>query len=120
MEAVIFYLVAYFITTLGAFGVLTVLSDPVRDAEQLDDYRGLMWQRPRLALVFTAMLISLAGIPLTAGFIGKFYVAAAGIHAGLWLLVILLVVNSVIGLFYYLRSEEHTSELQSLMRISYA
>src|SRR3546814_660613 len=103
MEAVIFYLVAYFITTLGAFGVLTVLSDPVRDAEQLDDYRGLMWQRPRLALVFTAMLISLAGIPLTAGFIGKFYVAAAGIHAGLWLLVILLVVNSVIGLFYYLR-----------------
>lgn len=103
MEAVIFYLVAYFITTLGAFGVLTVLSDPVRDAERLEDYRGLLWLRPRLALVFTAMLLSLAGIPLTAGFIGKFYVAAAGVHSNLWLLVIMLVVNSVIGLFYYLR-----------------
>lgn len=103
MEAIVFYLVAYFITTLGAFGVLTVLSDPVRDAEKMDDYKGLLWRRPWLALVFTAMLLSLAGIPLTAGFIGKFYVVAAGVGAGRWLLVIMLVLNSVIGLFYYLR-----------------
>ena len=103
MEAITFYLVAYFITTLGAFGVLTVLSDPVRDAEKMEDYKGLFWHRPWLALVFTTMLLSLAGIPLTAGFIGKFYVVAAGVDASRWLLVILLVVNSVIGLFYYLR-----------------
>lgn len=103
VEAITFYLVAYFITTLGAFGVLTVLSDPVRDAEKMEDYKGLLWHRPWLALVFTAMLLSLAGIPLTAGFIGKFYVVAAGIGSGLWLLVIMLVINSVIGLFYYLR-----------------
>jgi len=83
--------------------VLTVLSDPVRDAEKIEDYKGLLWNRPWLALVFTAMLLSLAGIPLTAGFIGKFYIAAAGIGSGLWLLVIMLVINSVIGLFYYLR-----------------
>lgn len=102
-EALVFYLVAYFITTLGAFGVLTVLSDPVRDAEKLTDYQGLLWNRPWLALVFTGMLLSLAGIPLTAGFIGKFYVVAAGIGTGSWLLVIVLVINSVIGLFYYLR-----------------
>lgn len=103
LEAVLFYLVAYFITTLGAFGVLSVLSDPIRDAEKLEDYKGLLWDRPWLALVFTAMLLSLAGIPLTAGFIGKFYVVAAGISTGLWFLVIVLVINSVIGLFYYLR-----------------
>ncbi|QEC52276.1 NADH dehydrogenase subunit N [Anseongella ginsenosidimutans] len=103
VEAVIFYLVAYFITTLGAFGVLTVLSDPVRDAEKMEDYKGLLWNRPWLALVFTAMLLSLAGIPLTAGFIGKFYVVAAGVDSSRWLLVIMLVINSVIGLFYYLR-----------------
>ena len=54
-------------------------------------------------MVFTAMLLSLAGIPLTAGFVGKFYIVAAGVDASLWMLLIILVINSVIGLFYYLR-----------------
>lgn len=103
VEAVTFYLVAYFTTTLGAFGVVTALSDGDRDAESIDDYRGLFWRRPALALIFTAMLFSLAGIPLTAGFIGKFYILAAGASAGLWTLVLVLIVTSVIGLFYYLR-----------------
>lgn len=102
-EAVAFYLAAYFITILGAFGVLTALSDPVRDAERIEDYKGLLWKRPWLAMVFTAMLLSLAGIPLTAGFIGKFYIVAAGVDSSLWLPVIMLVIGSVIGLFYYLR-----------------
>ena len=102
-EAVMFYLVAYVITSIGAFGVLALLSDKVRDAEELEDFRGLFWRQPWLAAIFTAMLLSLAGIPLTAGFIGKFYVVAAGVNAGLWLLLALLVVNSVIGLFYYIR-----------------
>jgi NADH-quinone oxidoreductase subunit N len=101
--AAAFYLSAYFITTLGAFGVVTVLSEKDRDADSMDDYRGLAWRRPWLAGVFTAMLLSLAGIPLTAGFVGKFYVAAAGIGSGLWLLVIILTVNSALGLYYYLR-----------------
>jgi NADH-quinone oxidoreductase subunit N len=69
----------------------------------MDDYRGLAGKRPWLAGIFTAMLFSLAGIPLTAGFIGKFYVVAAGAGSSLWLVVIALVINSVIGLFYYLR-----------------
>ncbi|SKC85520.1 NADH-quinone oxidoreductase subunit N [Ohtaekwangia koreensis] len=103
MEAVIFYLVAYFITTLGAFGILATLSDKDRDAELLEDYRGLLWKRPLTAIVFSAMLLSLAGIPLTAGFVGKFYVIAAGIHTHRWLLVIILVINSVIGLYYYIK-----------------
>jgi NADH-quinone oxidoreductase subunit N len=101
--AAAFYLSAYFITTLGAFGVVTVLSGPDRDADQMDDYRGLVWRRPLLASVFTAMLFSLAGIPLTAGFIGKFYIVAAGVGSALWLVVIVLAINSVIGLYYYLR-----------------
>jgi len=98
-----FYLSAYFITSLGAFGVVTVLSETDRDADSVDYYRGLAWRRPWLAGVFTAMLLSLAGIPLTAGFVGKFYVAAAGVGSGLWLLVIILTVNSALGLYYYLR-----------------
>ncbi len=103
ITAVVFYLVAYFITTLGAFGVVTVLSGKERDADRLADYRGLFFRRPWLAGIFTAMLLSLAGIPLTAGFIGKFYVVAAGVDSILWIPVLSLVVASAIGLFYYLR-----------------
>jgi len=98
-----YYLVAYFITTLGAFGAITVLSGGERDTDFLEDYRGLGWKRPWLAGVLAATLLSLAGIPLTAGFIGKFYVLAAGVGSSLLILVIALVVTSVVGLFYYLR-----------------
>lgn len=103
LEAVTYYLVAYFITTLGAFGCVTLLSDRDRDADRIEDYRGLFWRRPGLAACFTAMLLSLAGIPLTAGFVGKFYVLAAGVASTLWLLVVFLALNSALGLFYYLR-----------------
>jgi NADH-quinone oxidoreductase subunit N len=101
--AVTFYLVAYFVTILGAFGVVTVLSSGNRDAENLEDYRGLFWRRPALATVLTVMLLSLAGIPITAGFIGKFYILTAGASSSIWALVIILVITSAIGLFYYLR-----------------
>ena len=98
-----FYLTAYFVTTLGVFGIVTVLSPADRDADRMEDYQGLAWHRPWPAGVFTAMLLSLAGIPLTGGFVGKFYVAAAGVGSALWVLVLVLVINSAIGLFYYLR-----------------
>ena len=98
-----FYLVAYFIMILGAFGVVTLLSSGERDADRLEDYRGVFWRRPMLALIFTAMLLSLAGIPLTAGFLAKFYLVAAGADSHAWLLIFVLVVTSTIGLFYYLR-----------------
>ncbi|QMU28704.1 NADH-quinone oxidoreductase subunit N [Adhaeribacter radiodurans] len=103
VEAVSFYLVAYFITSLGAFGVVALLSDTRRDADRLRDYRGLFWRRPATAAIFTAMLLSLAGIPLTAGFVGKFYILASGVNAQRWLLVIMLILNSVIGLYYYIK-----------------
>lgn len=101
--AVGFYFLAYFITTLGAFGLIGALATAAGEPEDIEEYRGLFWRRPWLALIFTAMLLSLAGIPLTAGFIAKFYVVAAGAAATLWLLLIVLVVTSVAGLFYYLR-----------------
>jgi NADH-quinone oxidoreductase subunit N len=103
LAAASYYLVAYFVTTLGAFGVIAALSECERDTDLLEEYRGLGWQRPWMAGVFAAMLLSLAGIPLTAGFIGKFYVLAAGVGSSLLILVIALVLTSVIGLFYYLR-----------------
>ena len=65
-EAAAFYLVAYFITTLGAFGVVTVISGSDREADTMDDYRGLFWRQPGLAVIFTLMLLSLASIPLTS------------------------------------------------------
>lgn len=103
VEAVTFYLVAYTVTTLGAFGVVTVLSGFPRDADRLDDYHGLFWRRPFLAGIFTVMLLSLAGIPATMGFLSKFYVLAAGASATQWSLLIILVTTSTVGLFYYLR-----------------
>lgn len=103
VEAVSFYLVAYFITIVGAFGILATLSDKDRDAELMEDYAGLLWRRPWTAAALAAMLLSLAGIPLTAGFVGKFYVVAAGVNTNLWLLVAMLALNSAIGLYYYIK-----------------
>ena len=105
IEAVSIYLVAYAITTIGAFAVMILLSRPgiERDADDIGDYRGLLWTRPWLALTFAAMLLSLAGIPLTAGFIAKFYAVTSGVGANLIVPVMALVVGSIIGLYYYLR-----------------
>jgi NADH-quinone oxidoreductase subunit N len=103
LTAVVFYLIAYFATTLSAFGVVSVLSDGERDADSLADYRGLFWRSPVLATVLTVAMLSLAGIPLTAGFLGKFYVLSAGVESSLFGLVLVLALSSAIGLFYYLR-----------------
>ena len=103
VEASVFYLLAYSITLLAAFGVITVLSTRQKDAEDLEIYQGLFWRNPLMALVLTIALLSLAGIPITAGFIGKFYVLTSGVQQGLWVPVIMLVITSVIGLYYYLR-----------------
>lgn len=101
--AVSFYLVAYTVSLLVAFGIVTVLSTSEGDAGNLEDYRGLFWRKPVMAVMFSAVLLSLAGIPATMGFLGKFYVLAAGAAASAWLLIMILVVTSVAGLFYYLR-----------------
>jgi NADH-quinone oxidoreductase subunit N len=102
-QAATYYLIAYVVTIMGAFGVLTMLSARENECCEIEDYRGLFWRHPILAAVLTAMLLSLAGIPLTAGFLGKFYVMTAGASTASWGLIFVLIVSSVIGLFYYLR-----------------
>jgi|WetSurMetagenome_2_1015567.scaffolds.fasta_scaffold114718_2 NADH-quinone oxidoreductase subunit N len=103
IPAAIFYIISYLVTTLGAFSVITFHSSHEHPADLVDDYRGLFWKRPWMALVFTLAMLSLAGIPLTTGFMAKFYLVFAGVDAGVWVLVIALIVNSVISLYYYLR-----------------
>jgi NADH-quinone oxidoreductase subunit N len=103
IQASIFYLFAYAITILAAFGIVTMMSTRMKDAEDLNLYRGLFWRNPLMAAVLAIALFSLAGIPLTAGFFAKFVVLMSGVHSALWLPVIVLALTSVIGLYYYLR-----------------
>lgn len=100
------YLFTYVITVLGAFSVISLMSKPYgegRDADALYNYRGMFWRRPMLTVAFSVMILSLAGIPLTGGFIGKFFVIAAGVHHQLWWMVGAVVLGSALGLYYYLR-----------------
>ncbi len=101
--AVAFYLAAYSLTMVAAFGVVGVLSDAHSEAESIEDYRGLGRRKPWLAGVLTLALLSLAGIPITAGFVGKFLLVEAGAGGSRWALVLVLVLTSALGLFYYLR-----------------
>jgi NADH-quinone oxidoreductase subunit N len=103
VEASVFYLLSYSITLLASFGIIAVMSTREKDAEDLANYRGLFWKNPVLAAVLTIALLSLAGIPLTSGFLAKFFVLTSGVQHDLWLPVIVLVLTSVIGLYYYLR-----------------
>jgi len=103
IQSAIFYLITYFITTIGAFGVISLLSTKDHEAEKLEDYKGLFWKKPWIAIVLTICLLSLAGIPVTAGFIAKFYLILEGMKAGLMVLIFSMIINSVIGLYYYLR-----------------
>lgn len=105
LEGMAFYLVAYVATTWVAFGVIAVLSDPAKgvEAEDLADYEGLLWARPWIASFFIISLLSLAGVPLTAGFIGKFYVFSIGVSDSLWVLISAVMLGSALGLFYYLK-----------------
>lgn len=104
-EAIGVYLFTYVLTSLGAFGVITLMSTPYqgRDTDALFEYRGLFWRRPYLTAVLAVMMLSLAGIPLTAGFIGKFYVVAAGVENQQWWLLGALILGSAIAVYYYLR-----------------
>lgn len=103
VEAAGYYLAAYFVTLVGAFGVITLLSSEERDTDAVAEYRGLFWRHPWLAGILTLTMLSLAGIPVTMGFVAKFYVLAASVDRAQWLLVYGVIVTSAIGLYYYLR-----------------
>ncbi|MGN6106444.1 MAG: NADH-quinone oxidoreductase subunit N [Kofleriaceae bacterium] len=105
-EGLIYYLIAYTFTTMGAFAVVAYIGSGGRERLLVDDWAGLASQRPAVALAMTICLLSLGGIPPTGGLFGKFYVfkAAMEVYDGqlLWLVVI-GVVNSAISIYYYLR-----------------
>ncbi len=105
VEAAMYYLIAYTATTLGAFGLLTLIcaDDSDRENIQLQQISGLFWRQPVLASLLLVALLSLAGIPLTAGFIAKFYLVSAAVSGHNWVLLFTLVVGSSIGIYYYLR-----------------
>lgn len=103
VRAAVFYLAAYMITTTGAFGVISILSVCDHDADSIQDMKGLFWSNPLISVVLTLAMLSLAGLPLTAGFISKFYLVLAGAKSGLWILAFSLIINSAISLYYYLR-----------------
>jgi NADH-quinone oxidoreductase subunit N len=103
IRSAIFYLITYFITTIGAFGVISLLSTKNLEMEEIIDFKGLFWKSPWVAATLTLCMLSLAGIPITAGFIAKFYLILEGMKAGLLVLIFSMIINSVIGLYYYLR-----------------
>jgi NADH-quinone oxidoreductase subunit N len=102
ISSVLFYLLTYGFTTMAAFGLLTIVRDADGEATHLSQWSGLARKSPVVATVMTILLMSMAGIPLTAGFIGKFYVFKAAYHVAGPLVVIALVLSAVAA-FYYLR-----------------
>ncbi|MBE0596120.1 MAG: NADH-quinone oxidoreductase subunit N [Desulfuromonadales bacterium] len=102
-RAVVFYLVAYAAANIGAFGVLASLSDRGGEPQTNDDLRGIGWRYPFRCAALAVFLLSLAGIPPTAGFVGKFAIFWAAIEAGYGWLAILGIFASLVSLYYYLR-----------------
>ncbi|MBI4562830.1 MAG: NADH-quinone oxidoreductase subunit N, partial [Candidatus Rokubacteria bacterium] len=100
---VLFYLLVYTFTTVGAFGVILLIERGGQEAVNLADYSGLATRHPVLALTLSLFLLSLIGIPPTAGFVGKFYLFAAAIRAGYLGLAVIAVLNSAAAAYYYLR-----------------
>ena len=104
VETALVFLAGYLAMTLAAFAVVSELSSAaVGERDSIGEYAGLFWRRPVLAAVLTAALLSLAGIPLTAGFIAKFYLFAAGVEGALWGLLWALIVGSALSIYYYLK-----------------
>jgi NADH-quinone oxidoreductase subunit N len=101
--AILFYLLAYAVTNLGAFGIIALLSTPDRPHEDLRDFTGLWYSRPALAGLMTVFLLSLGGLPPTAGFVSKWYIFSAAVRAGHYDLAIVGMLSSVVSVFFYLR-----------------
>jgi NADH-quinone oxidoreductase subunit N len=101
--AVLFYLLSYAVTNLGALGIVALLGTAEHQHDQLRDFAGLAKSRPGLAALMTVFLLSLGGFPPMAGFIGKWYIFAAAVERGYYWLAIIGVLTSVVSVFFYLR-----------------
>jgi NADH-quinone oxidoreductase subunit N len=101
--AVLFYLLAYAVTNMGALGIVALMSTPQEQHDELRDFGGLWKSRPGMAGLMTIFLLSLGGFPPTAGFIGKWYIFSAAVERGHYWLAIIGVLTSVVSVFFYLR-----------------
>jgi NADH-quinone oxidoreductase subunit N len=101
--AVLFYLLSYALVKLGAFTIVSQLGGTGEKNISLDDYAGLSQRQPVVAAVLSIYLLSLLGLPVTAGFFGKFYIFKAAVNSHLLWLAVLMAINSIIGAYYYLR-----------------
>jgi NADH-quinone oxidoreductase subunit N len=101
--SVMFYMLTYALSTVGAFGALILCGSKGKEAVSYEDLAGVGRRHPASALVFSVFLVSLAGIPPTAGFFGKLYVFSVAVDAQLYWLVVLGLLNSVLGAYYYLK-----------------
>ncbi len=102
-SALVFYMLAYAFMTFGAFGVVILLGRKGKENLELEDYSGLGFQSPLLALCMSIFLLSLGGLPPFAGFVAKFYIFQAALNEGYVTLVVLAVLNTAISFYYYLR-----------------
>ncbi|MBK7454573.1 MAG: hypothetical protein IPJ46_12905 [Anaerolineales bacterium] len=101
--SVVFYLAAYIATNLLAFGVVMAFSR-VTGLEDIKDYAGMSRRNPWLGLMMLAAFLSLAGMPPFGGFVAKVFVFAAGVQAGYTWLIIVGILNSILGVYYYLNT----------------
>ncbi|MEI4259863.1 MAG: NADH-quinone oxidoreductase subunit N [Candidatus Dasytiphilus stammeri] len=102
LETAEIYLLGYLLSSLGLLGIITLISSR-NQTSSLDNYRGLFWKDPVISIMMTIMMLSLAGIPMTLGFIGKFYLIMLLIIMHAWWLMVAFMIGSVIAICYYLR-----------------
>lgn len=102
-QSVLFYLLAYAFMNLGAFALVQVVGRKGEQFTQISDYTGIGFKHPFVSVSLSVFLVSLAGIPLTAGFTGKLFLFSAAIQQEFYWLVVLAVIASAIGIYYYLR-----------------
>jgi len=100
--SVIFYLLSYTFMNIGAFGIVAFLGKKEQENLDIDDFKGLAFRKPFIAILMAIFMFSLAGLPPTSGFFGKFYLFSAAVRSGHVPLVILGVINSMISVYYYL------------------
>jgi NADH-quinone oxidoreductase subunit N len=101
-RALLYYLIPYGAASLGAFGVIAARERELGERVTLDNVAGMGWERPLLGVAMWVFMLAFAGLPLTGGFVGKFYVFAAAYDAGKWWLVLAGVIATAISLYYYL------------------
>src|SRR5206468_5644317 len=98
-----FYLVVYTLMTVGAFAIVLAVARQGEELVNLESYSGLAWRNPFVGITMTIFLLSLAGFPLTGGFIGKVFILRAAVERGLVPLAVVLVLTSLVSYWYYLR-----------------